>query len=146
MIHPIIEYAAIIWSPYTPSLINNLEAVQRKAARFVYNNHYRYSSVSEMLQQSGWPTLEHQRLEARGTMIYKIINNLVHVDQRYLSYNLRNTRSHSLHLYHLHTRIDAYCHSFYPSSIRIWTNLPKCVISSTTVDLFKYRLCELETI
>ena len=30
--------------------------------------------------------------------------------------------------------------------IRIWTNLPKCVISSTTVDLFKYRLCELETI
>ena len=49
MIHPIIEYAAIIWSPYTQSLINNLETVQRKAARFVCNNYYRYSSVSEML-------------------------------------------------------------------------------------------------
>ena len=54
MIRPIIEYAAIIWSPYTQSLINNLEAVQRKSARFVCNDYYRYSSVSEMLQQLGW--------------------------------------------------------------------------------------------
>ena len=28
MICPIIEYAAIIWSPYTQSIINNLETVQ----------------------------------------------------------------------------------------------------------------------
>ena len=35
MIHSIIEYAAIIWSPYTQSLINYFETVQRKAARFV---------------------------------------------------------------------------------------------------------------
>ena len=45
MIHPIIEHAAIIWNPYTRSLINNLEAVQRKAARFVCNDYYRYSIV-----------------------------------------------------------------------------------------------------
>ena len=53
MIHPTIEYAVIIilWSPYTQSPINNLEAVQRKAARFECNNYYRYSSVSEMLRQ-----------------------------------------------------------------------------------------------
>ena len=138
--------SGVMWSPYTQSLINNLEAIQRKVARFVCNNYYRYSSVSEMLQQLEWPTLECQCLEARATMMYKIINNLIHVDQRYLSYNLRNTRSHSLHLYHLPTRIDAYGHSFYPSLIRIWNNLPECVISSTTVDLLKYRLCGLETI
>ena len=65
MIHPIIEYAAIIWSAYTQSLINNPEAVQRKAVRSVC----RYSSVSKMLQQLGWPTLEHRRLEEKGTMI-----------------------------------------------------------------------------
>ena len=88
-------------------------------------------------------TLECQHLEARATMMYK---NVVHVDQTYLSYNRRNTCSHLLHLYHLPTGIDAYCNSFYPLSIRIWSNLPECVISSTTVDLFKYRLCELEAI
>ena len=93
MIHPIIEYAVIISSPYTQSLINNLEAVQRKAVRSVCNNYYRYSSVSKMLQQLGWPTLEHQCLEARGTMIYKMINNLVHVDQIYL--NILQPKKHT---------------------------------------------------
>ena len=93
MMCPLIEYTAIIWSSYTQSLINNLEAVQRKSARFVCNDYYGYSSVSEMLQQLGWPTLECPRLEARAIMMYKITNNLVHVDQRYLSYNLRNTQT-----------------------------------------------------
>ena len=83
MIHPIIEYDAIIWSPYTQSLINNLETVQRKAARFVCNNYYRYSSVSEMLQQLGWPTLECRWLEARATMMYGT-HNLVHVDHIFI--------------------------------------------------------------
>ena len=34
MIFPIVEYAAIIRSPHTQSQINNLQTVQRKAARF----------------------------------------------------------------------------------------------------------------
>ena len=93
MICPIIEYAAIIWSPYTQSLINNPEAVQRKAVRSVCNNYYSYSSVSKILQQLGWPTLEHQHIEVRGIMIYKIINNLVHVDQRYL--NILQPKKHT---------------------------------------------------
>ena len=113
------------------------------------NNYYRYPSVSEMLQQLGWQTLECWWLEARATVMYKITNNLVHIDQRYLFYNLRNIHGHSLHLYELPTRIDAYCLSFYLLSIWIWNNLPECVISSTkfNVDLFKYNIShELENI
>ena len=96
---------------HTASNYNNLKIVQRKAARFVCNDYYRYFSVSDMLQQLGWPTLEHWWLEARVTMIHKITNNLVQVDQRYLCYNLRSPHGHSLHLYRLPTRIDVYCHS-----------------------------------
>ena len=92
-----------------------------------------------MLQQLGWPTLEYQWLKARATMMHKT-TYVVHVDLRYLSYNLRNTCRQSLHLYHLPTRIDVHCHSFYPLSIRIWNNLPECVISSTTVGLFKIKI------
>ena len=146
IVRPILEYAAIIWSPFTQSAIYKLESAQRKAARFACNNYYRYSSVSDMLQLLDWPTLEHRRLEARATMMYKIINNLVQADRSDLIFNLRNTRGHPFHLRHLPTRVDAYCHSFYPSTIRIWNNLPESVISSTTVELFKYNLCKLETI
>ena len=77
MVRPILEYAAIIWSPFTQSAIYKLESAQGKAARFVCNNYYRYSSVSDMLQLLDWPTLEHRRLEARAIIMYKIINNLV---------------------------------------------------------------------
>ena len=146
MVRPIIEYAAIIWSPHTQSAICKIETVQRKAARFVCNNYYRYSSVTNMLQQLGWPTLERRRSEAKATMMYKIINNLVQVNQRDLICNYSNTRGHPFRFIHLPSRIDVYCHSYFPSAIRIWNNLPESVILSTTLDLFKYNLCKLETV
>ena len=68
--------------------------------------YYRYFSVSDMLQQLGWPTLERWWLEARAIVIHKITNNLVQVNQRYLFYNLKSTHRLSLHLYRLPTRID----------------------------------------
>ena len=119
MVRPIIEYAAIIWSPHTQSAICKIETVQRKAARFVCNNYYRYSSVTNMLQQLGWPTLERRRSEAKATMMYEIINNLVQVNQRDLICNYSNTRGHPFHFIHLPSRIDVYCHSYFPSAIRI---------------------------
>jgi len=54
--------------------------VQRRAARFVLNDFSRYSSVSRMLNQIGWPMLKQQRNEVKVTMIYKILNNLVFVN------------------------------------------------------------------
>jgi len=48
-VRPIVEYASVIWSPYTTSDITALEAVQRKAARFVCNDFSSYSSVTAMM-------------------------------------------------------------------------------------------------
>jgi len=42
MVRPVIEYASIVWSPYTTK-IGLIEAVQRRAARFVT------SSITEMI-------------------------------------------------------------------------------------------------
>ena len=39
MVHPILEYASTVWSPYTNSNIYKLEMVQRRAARFITNNY-----------------------------------------------------------------------------------------------------------
>ena len=59
-----------------------------------------------MLQQLGWPTLERRRSEAKATMMYKIINNLVQVNQRDLICNYSNTRGHPFRFIHLPSRID----------------------------------------
>ena len=60
-IWPIIEYAAVVWSPYTQSSIYAVEMLQRKAARFVCNDFTRLSSVTSMLEHLGWDTLEQRR-------------------------------------------------------------------------------------
>jgi len=61
MIRSIVEYASPMWSPSTE---HKLEMVQRRATIFVMNDFSRYSSVSRMISQLGWPVLKQQRDEA----------------------------------------------------------------------------------
>jgi len=59
LVRPSMEYAAAIWDPYHHNDILQLEKVQRRAARWALNDFDRYSSVTAMLQQLSWPTLNH---------------------------------------------------------------------------------------
>ena len=45
----ILEYYLSVWSSYTETAINPIEAVQRRAARWTKHNYGRTSSVTEML-------------------------------------------------------------------------------------------------
>ena len=49
-----------------------LENVQRKAARFCLQNYAPTVSVTEMLNDLGWKTLEQRRKEARLAMMYQM--------------------------------------------------------------------------
>ena len=50
MVRSILDYASTIWSPYTQKKsIQTLESVQRRSARFVFNDYSPYNSVSNML-------------------------------------------------------------------------------------------------
>ena len=53
--------------------------MQHRAARFVKSRYTRYSSVSDMLDELGWPSLSQRRQEARLILFYKIINGLAQV-------------------------------------------------------------------
>ena len=41
-VRPILDYAAFVWSPHTTNSINNLESIQRRAARYVMSDYNRY--------------------------------------------------------------------------------------------------------
>ncbi len=81
LVRPIVEYASPVWDPYTRSQILQLESVQRRAARFVYNNFHDRDpgAVTSMLTNLGWESLEQRRAKARAISMYKITNNLVDV-------------------------------------------------------------------
>jgi len=67
--------------------------------------------------------LKQRRNEAKVTMMYKILNNLVFVDHD-LEFNTNQTRGHPFKLTTLSTRINVYHDSFFPSTVVLWSNLP----------------------
>ena len=77
LVRPQVEHASAVWSPYTKENINKLEKVQRRAARWVSNDYSSYSSVTDMLSNLGWRSLENRRTDTRLAMFYKIVYGLV---------------------------------------------------------------------
>jgi len=71
----ILEYASTVWSPHLACNINKLKMVQCRSTRFVYNDFRRTSSVTTVLNDFHWPTLETRRHQAKLLMLYKILNN-----------------------------------------------------------------------
>ena len=57
------EYDATVWNPYQKYNSEKFERVQRRPTRFVKSRYSSYSSVSDMLDVSGWPPLSQRRLD-----------------------------------------------------------------------------------
>ena len=79
LIHSFMEYGTTVWYSYQPYNSVKIEKVQRRTARLVRSRYGRHSSVSEMLDELGWPPLSQRRHEVRLILIYKIINGLAEV-------------------------------------------------------------------
>ena len=105
LVRPTLEYACTTWDPYL-NLVkeekNRIEMVQRRAARYVVNRYHNTSSVTSMLEELKWPTLEERRQRARLVLMYKIVNGLVKFDatDRFvqLSRLSRNMSQHSFQI------------------------------------------------
>ena len=73
------EYGVVIWDPIQQNLKNELEKVQCQAARYVMHIYLHTASVTEMLHQLLWETMETRRRNINLIMLYKIVNNLIDI-------------------------------------------------------------------
>ena len=56
LVRPILEYAAPVWCPFLQcQTYQNIEKIQRSMARFVMNDNFQYSSVTNMMNHLSWP-------------------------------------------------------------------------------------------
>ena len=131
MVRPIIEYAASAWDPHN---LLNINSIQRTAARFCFDDFSRYSSVTNMLSSLNLPLLQARRTQAKLSTFYKIINGYLIVPTDDLTPKLSSLRSGYYH--QPMTLIDAYKFSFFPSTIKLWNQLPADVINSSTPNEF----------
>ena len=141
-VRPTVEYACTVWDPHQKSSILHLEKVQRRGARYVKNRFHNRSSVSSMLHDLEWVSLEARRREARLVMLYKIRSGLVAIDpSKHLKQPTRMSRHMYPHTYQLpHTSTSYKLHSFFPKTIRDWNALPPVVAEASTLETFKTNL------
>ena len=73
---PHLEYASPVWDPWIDKHIKQIEDVQRRAARFVKNCWQRTpGTVSNLLNDLEWPSLQNRRESARLRLLHKAIHS-----------------------------------------------------------------------
>ena len=136
---PVLEYAASVWEPYSKTQIDKLEAVQRRAARFVSGD-YRYSSsVSKMLMDLKWPTLQQRRRRIRLATTFKIQNDVMHcplIKSKPTPAPDRQQRTHNRQLNRVTALTEYGANAFLPRTVTELNDLPAPVVYASSVNIF----------
>ena len=144
LVRPHLEYCSSVWSPYTKTLTNKVEMVQRRAARYATNRYHNTSSVTTMLDQLDWETLEDRRIKAQLTMFYRITNDLVDIhvpaDQYLAPANTTTRSSHCRKYQQPTTSTSYYRNSFFPKTVTTWNHQPASIAEASTLVSFKRGL------
>ena len=144
LVRPQLEYCSAIWDPYEKGDIATLEKVQRRAARFVSGDYGRESSVTNMINNIGWPSLLERRAATRLTLMFKIVHGYVDINTTLLQTGDRITRQSSPLTYkHIHANKNCYRSSFFPRTIPEWNMLPLSLRSASTINNFKSGLSQI---
>ena len=142
-----LEYASCVWDPHEAKLIKQLEMVQRRAARWVTNRYHNTSSVTDMLRDLTWQSLELRRTHSRLCMLYKLHHDLVaiHPSYTHLSNTTRHTRTSQTMQYTVYQpRTNYFKYSFFPLTIVQWNMLGVNIKCAATVNMFKTQVAKLE--
>ena len=143
-VRPLLEYGSVVWDGCSINDCNQLEKVNLAAARIVTGatvgtNH------NLLYQESGFETLAERRSKSKLITFYKILNGDA---PRYLKemlptsvrqrnrYNVRTGYNLSL----IRARTNLFNTSFFPSTVRLWNDLPPATRNAEYLDEFKGKL------
>jgi len=150
LVRPQVEYASEVWNPSTLKNCKKIEQIQRNAARFVFHDYRRQTSVTPLVQKLQWDSLYIRRIVQQSTMLYKIHYNLVDIQ----------TPPYIQPAVHISKRIDhplKYCNtipvlintfkfSFFPRSIHVWNRLPPSAVLHVTPSILSFQAMALPEI
>ena len=113
-------------------LQEELESVQKRAARFVTGNYnYETGSMTGILGQLKWESLKKRRKDNRLILLYKGLKGKASVPTADLIPKTRRCRNqHSMAFQTPIANTDVNKGSFFPQTIRDWNALPDSLISS----------------
>ena len=109
LVRPKLEYAAHIWNPHSKLQNNQIEKVQRTAARWTCRRWRNTSSVGEMLDELEWPSLGARRDQSFLLLFHKIHCGAVSIEKdKYMTpaHSLKTTRSSHSAQYRRHQTLS----------------------------------------
>ena len=134
---PQVEYAATVWDPHTTENIKKVEAAQRRAAKFVTGDYCYTSGVIAMTESLSWETLQHRRQQDKAIMMFRIVHAMVAIPAfPQLQLLGAATRGHQYKYRIPYCRINTYKEPFFPSSIRLWNQLPEKLTNAESLEAF----------
>lgn len=143
LVRPRLEYASSVWDPHLKKHHHDLEKIQRRAARFVTGCYdYQPGTVTNLLQELKWPTLEERRMMTRLTTFYKITSGELAVEiPAYIQRPTRVTRSlHPKRFINMGSSSNTYKNTFFTRTVKEWNLLPNEILEKDSVNTFKSAL------
>lgn len=132
-VRPILEYGCSAWDPYTKQNINELERVQKRAARFVSGNYDFRKSTTTIRNDLRWPPLENRRKYLRLCLLYNIFQGRTGIDKdmyikppTYVSHRT----DHSMKIREYRCRVNIFKYTFFPKTIHDWNDLPDHIVTA----------------
>ena len=133
LVRPVLEYACTCWDPPTITLQEELEKVQKRAARFVTGNYsFETGSMTGILAELKWESLKERRKQSRLILLYKGLKGKASIPTDDLVPPSKTTlrKKHALALQKIGSRTDIYKFSFIPRTITDWNDLPASLLTS----------------
>ena len=144
-VRPLIEYGCQVWCNISEGDKEAIENIQIKAARVALGVK-KGTSPELMYSELGWLPLETRRNQQKLCMLFKILNDKApkllkmlkpKAISRRNSYNTRNTAD----LDPPKCKTEQYSKSFFPSTIKLWNQLPRDLKETImSADTFKHRI------
>ncbi|XP_071477587.1 uncharacterized protein [Diadema antillarum] len=144
LVRPLVEYASSVWDPSTARNISKIEMIQRRAARYTLNRYRNTSSVSSMLQELGWTSLQQRHSVIIIVMFYKIHTQCVPFNcEAFITKSTRPSRVVNTQGFLIpQSRTQQHQNSFFPRTVRSWNALPDDVVTASSVNAFRLLLTE----
>ncbi|MCP4458353.1 MAG: reverse transcriptase family protein, partial [Cytophagales bacterium] len=150
MVRSIFQHGSVLWSPSAVSTIDQFEAIQKRAVKWILNEQsYSYSNdyYTQKLIDLDILPMAQKFVYNDMVMLYKIINNLVPVSlPDYVILRINTRSSANANMLGIdpelvcHPIKNIFGHSFFPRSISTWNHLPKETKESVSIGTFKANL------
>ena len=139
LVRPILEYGAVIWSPYLKRQSRLIENIQRRATKLLPD--LAHLSYQERLQILQLPSLKYRRIRGDLIQLYNMVHSDTYCFNDFFTFAIKQgTRGHNFKLYKKTCNKNLRKCSFSFRCIDIWNNLSNQTVNACNINLFKKLL------